>query len=248
MAYETAWWQNAIPLNIRRQVRLMIAPVKRNIPGHRPQWGNLRRTEPFSACYGLDRGQPVDRLYIERFLERMSHRIRGDVLEVRWSEYTRRFGAPDHRSHVIDLDASNRAATIVGDLCDPRTLKPGSYDCVILTQTLQFLSDPDTAITNLYDSLRCGATMLITVPCADRIDPRAPESDFWRWTPAGLRALLTRQCEGANIEVEGGGNLVATLAYMLGCAVEDLPPGDLDGNDPRFPIVACAAVTKPVSQ
>ena len=115
----------------------MITPVKRNIPGRRPNWGNLRRTEPFSACYGLDRGHPVDRLYIERFLERMSHRIRGDVLEVLASDYTRRFGAPDHRSHVIDLDASNRAATIVGDLCDPRALKPGSHDCVIFTQTLQ---------------------------------------------------------------------------------------------------------------
>ena len=89
--------------------------------------------------------------------------------------------------------------------------------------------------------------MLITVPCADRIDPRDPESDFWRWTPAGLRALLTRQCEGAKVEVE-----VAAISVragdVLGCAVEDLRPDDLDGNDPRFPIVACAAVTKPVSQ
>jgi SAM-dependent methyltransferase len=244
MAYSIKWWENRIPPPVRRQVRLWIAPVKRNLPGRRPRWGNLRRAKPFSDCYGWDRGQPVDRMYIERFLERMSHRIRGDVLEVRSSDYTRRFGAADHRSHVLDIDASNRAATIIGDLCDPRTLAPASYDCVILTQTLQFLSAPDAAIASLYDSLRSGGTMLITVPCAARIDPEAPESDYRRWTPAGLRQMVGRQCERAAIEVEGGGNLIAALVAMLGCAVQDLRRQDLAVDDPVFPIIACAAVTK----
>jgi hypothetical protein len=89
-------------------VRLWIAPVKRNLPGRRPRWGNLRRAKPFSDCYGWDRGQPVDRMYIERFLERMSYRIRADVLEVRSPDYTRRFGAADHRSHIVDIESGLR--------------------------------------------------------------------------------------------------------------------------------------------
>jgi hypothetical protein len=47
-----------------------------------PRWGNLRRTAPFSATFGFDRGTPIDRYYLERFLN--SHRalITGRVLEV----------------------------------------------------------------------------------------------------------------------------------------------------------------------
>lgn len=245
MAYNYRWWENRIPPEIRRQVRLSVSPVNRNLPGHRPHWGNLKRAKPFSDCYGLDRGLPVDRVYIERFLERMSSRIRGDVLEVRSPDYTHRFGAADHRTHIVDIEPTNRAATVIGDLCDPHTLSHGSYDCAIVTQTLQFVSSPDMAVANIYESLRSGGTMLITVPCAARIDGRAPESDYWRWTPEGLRAMMDRHCDGAEVEVEGGGNLIATLAAMLGCAVEDLRPQDLADNDPVFPIIACAAVTKP---
>src|SRR5262249_663619 len=34
-----------------------------------PRWGNLRRTSPFSATFGFERGTPVDRFYLERFLD-----------------------------------------------------------------------------------------------------------------------------------------------------------------------------------
>ena len=33
-----------------------------------PYWGNLRRLRPFSVYYGFDRGTPVDRYYLDRFL------------------------------------------------------------------------------------------------------------------------------------------------------------------------------------
>src|SRR4051794_24300652 len=34
-----------------------------NRPGRRVRWGSLRRTRPFSDCYGFDRGLPIDRYY-----------------------------------------------------------------------------------------------------------------------------------------------------------------------------------------
>ena len=51
-----------------------------------PRWGNLRRTIPFSASYGFERGQPVDRYYLHRFLNANRDVITGDVLEVQSSE------------------------------------------------------------------------------------------------------------------------------------------------------------------
>ena len=48
--------------------------------------------EPLSRRFGLDRGRPVDRVFIERFLERHADDVRGRVLEVYEPAYTERFG------------------------------------------------------------------------------------------------------------------------------------------------------------
>ena len=43
----------------------------------RPAWlGTIRRTTPLSERHGYDRGTPVDRYYIERFLEEHRRDIR----------------------------------------------------------------------------------------------------------------------------------------------------------------------------
>jgi hypothetical protein len=224
---------------------MLIAPARRKLPGHVPQWGNLKRQAPFSGCYGWDRGQPVDRFYIEAFLSRMAHCVHGDVLEIRDNGYTTRFGQRGHRSHVLDLDPTNKRADIIGDLCDPTTIAAGLFDCVILTQTLQYMPSPGAALANLFGGLRSGGTLLITVPCAARLDQHAPEADYWRWTPTGLRALIETYCPAAESDVDGAGNLIAMLSAMLGLAVEDVAVDDLSDSDPTFPLVACAAVRKP---
>ena len=54
MPCTTAWLKSRVPRHLRRRVRLLIAPAKRNVPGRRPDWGNLRRAEPFSASSGWD--------------------------------------------------------------------------------------------------------------------------------------------------------------------------------------------------
>src|SRR5207244_6388384 len=45
--------------------------------------GDLNRLTPISATFGFDRGTPVDRYYIERFLEAHAADIAGRVLEAR---------------------------------------------------------------------------------------------------------------------------------------------------------------------
>src|SRR5215218_5304989 len=83
----------------------------------RPAWlGTIRRTTPLSDHWGRDRGTPIDRYYIERFLAAERSTIRGRVLEVLNAEYTERFGTGVERSDVLDIDSSNTTATIVADL------------------------------------------------------------------------------------------------------------------------------------
>jgi hypothetical protein len=81
----------------------------------RPEWfplgsvrfGDLRRLSPFSRCWGLDRGTPVDRYYIERFLAKNADDIRGRVLEIADNTYTLRFGGAQVRqSDILHVDAT----------------------------------------------------------------------------------------------------------------------------------------------
>jgi len=43
-------------------------------------WGGLRQMEPVSRQFGYDRGTPVDRYYIERFLRLNSSAVFGRFL------------------------------------------------------------------------------------------------------------------------------------------------------------------------
>ena len=215
----------------------------RSAPGRRVRWGNTRRAGPFSYHYGYDRGTPVDRYYIETFLASQRPAISGDVLEIRDPGYTRRFG--NHAtSHVLDIDPGNPAATIVGDLSHPDTLRDQQFDCVILTQTLQFLPDPSAALGHLYDRLRPGGVLLVTVPCTAKIDHEMPQSDFWRWTPSGLRQLLAKTCPRSEIVVGSFGNLTTMLGVALGLAQEEFDAEELKRTEVSFPVIATATVRR----
>ena len=239
---------------LRRAARRLPAPIrdavwKRTVgrPSRDVRWGNLRRTEPFSRNWGAERGVPVDRIYIERFLERHAEDIRGEVLEVHASEYTREFGGDRVTgAHVVDLDESNPAATILGDLSDPATLQEGRFDCFVLTQTLQFVQNAAGAVANAYRSLTPGGILLLTVPCVSQLETGWP--DYWRWTPRGLDRFLegTLPAE-ARREVVAYGNVLTTVAFLLGLAAEELSDREYAVEDPSYPLVVCARVERIVA-
>src|SRR5262249_33949153 len=58
----------------------------------RVEFPDLRTTRPISPVWGLDRGIPLDRHYIQSFLERHRVDVAGRVLEIKDPGYTRMFG------------------------------------------------------------------------------------------------------------------------------------------------------------
>jgi len=127
-------------VGIRRHLRRLTRPAL---------LGTLGWTAPVSRRFGYDRGTPIDRYYIERFLEANRAAIQGRVLEVKDSGYTDRFGTDVTGRDVLDADASNPFATIVDDLATCDSIPDGSFDCIILTQTLQFIFDTRAALRSL---------------------------------------------------------------------------------------------------
>src|SRR3954469_20754825 len=123
----------------------------------------LRVQEPVSTQFGLDRGRPVDRFYIERFLERNKNLIRGRVLEIQERTYTDWFGTGVEQSDVLHAGPGNPDATLLGDLTTGEGIPAGAYHCIILTQTLPFIYDVRAAIHGTQTALRPGGHILCTV-------------------------------------------------------------------------------------
>ena len=78
-------------------------------------WGGLRRTTPISREFGFDRGTPVDRYYISKFLDRNRRLIAGRVLEIGDDSYTLEFGSPEVTMRdILHVHEGNPKATIIG--------------------------------------------------------------------------------------------------------------------------------------
>jgi SAM-dependent methyltransferase len=201
-------------------------------------------TAPLSTEWGFDRGTPIDRYYIERFLDAHAADVRGRVLEVKSSEYTRRFDRGVVRADVLDIDPKNEQATIVADLTEVDQVPAGQFDCFILTQTLQFIYDVHAAVRHSHRLLAPGGVLLVTVPVVARISPRyGPDTEFWRFTVASCRRLFGDVFGSANVEIVTYGNVLADMAFLQGAALEEFPRAKLEVNDPYFPlIVAVRAV------
>jgi SAM-dependent methyltransferase len=195
---------------------------------------------PVSGHWGYDRGQPIDRWYIEAFLDAHRADLRGDALEVKSDTYVRRYGASLSRVHVLDVDGANSAATVIGDLGGERPLPPESLDCFVLTQTLQYVWDLRAAVENAHEMLRPGGVLLLTVPSVARISTELDFDDLWRFTADSMRRLLVPAFGEGKVSIVSRGNLVAANAFLAGLAASELSARELDDDDERFPVVIAA--------
>jgi hypothetical protein len=191
--------------------------------------GNTLRDEPFSRNYGFDRGGALDRVFIETFLDKHRHLIRGRVLEVHDDDYTRMLGHHLTRVEVLDIDSTNQNATLVADLT---TEVPGEYDCVVLTQVLNHVADPVKALRNAYAALAKDGAVLVTVPAIQSVAPEVDGDDYWRFTFSGAKKLAHLAVEDEPAEIEAFGGLASSVASLLGLGLWDHFPHNR--GDPRF--------------
>jgi SAM-dependent methyltransferase len=223
------------PLRWRKRLRRL----------RRPAWlGTIRRTTPLSDHYGRDRGTPVDRYYIEQFLDVERSAITGRVLEVLNRDYTERFGMALERSDVLDVDPGNSDATIIADLAAADAIPTATFDCFILTQTLQYVYDLKAAVLHSHRILRPGGTLLCSVPTLSRIDRFELESEYWRLTAAACGRLFADVFGVDQIQVRARGNVLTSIAFLIGIAAEELSTRELEWDDPFFPLIVTVRATK----
>ena len=212
--------------------------------------GDLRRLEPVSRSFGTDRGLAIDRYYIERFLGAHCDDIRGRVLEIGEDTYTRRFGREQvTRSDVLHVHDRNRRATIVGDLADAPQIPDASFDCIILTQTLQLVFDLRAAISTLHRILAPGGVLLVTVPGISQVAVHSEWGKTWYWsfTALALDRLLSENMRTKDLDIRVHGNVLASTALLYGLASEELLPEELDTVDPEYQVIIVARAVKGAS-
>jgi len=219
--------------------------IGRDVPPGAVRWGSLRRTAAFSRNWGYDRGTPIDRIYIEQFLQAHADDVRGACLEVMNADYTERFGGSRvTRCDVLDIDPRNTRATIVGDLGEADSLPAARFDCVIFTQTLHLIPDMRVALATIWRAVAPGGVLLLTVPALGPHDVRqTSHHDRWRVTKTGLDWMLGT-LPAASADITSYGNVLSCAAFLYGLAAEELRADELDVNDPAFPLIVAARLRK----
>ena len=220
--------------------RRLTAPVRRLRGRLVLGESQFNRTRPLSSEYGFDRGTPIDRHYIEAFLQAHVEDIRGDVLEIGDDLYSRRFGRGIEKQDILRYPAGPKA-TIVGDLAEPGTLPSESFDCIILTQALHLIFDMTAAVQQLHRALRPGGVLLVTVPgISPVVGGEWQESWYWSLTENALKRLLSGPFQSSEVSVTSFGNLFAATAFLHGACVEEVDRSKLQPNMEAYPVTVAA--------
>lgn len=201
--------------------------------------------EPLNREFGFSRGTPIDRYYIEQWLEINRDFIKGDVLEVAEDTYTKRFGGNDTIPHILHVSLE-KEGFIKGNLATGEGIPQHSMDCIILTQTIPFIYDCKQVIANLYKMLRKGGTVLITTGGITQISRYDMDQwgHFWSFTTASLRRLIEESEFGENYEITVYGNVKTACALLYGVAAEELSKEELAHYDEDYPVTICAVLRK----
>lgn len=237
-----------LPASVRRWMRITYVRVSERPPYKMVRWGSLRRVTPIHVGWSIGRGNYIDRYYIERYLEQNASNIRGRVLELAENEYTVRFGGDRvTQSDVLDVRQNHPLATIIADLTVGDNIPSNAFDCVILTQVLNFIYDVKAAIRTIHRILKPGGCVLVSVAGISHMAQDEMEycGDYWRFTSLSLRRLFEEVFPAANITVEAHGNVLAAVAFLHGLAVEELGREELDFHDRDFELSVLLKAVKP---
>ena len=239
-------WRWFVPASIRRRLR----PIRKAAVDWRrrrpPRLGALRRVTPIDPNWGFERGTPIDRIYVDQFMLSRTEDIRGRVLEIAAPDYTTRFGTNVEQVDILMASQGNPRATIVGDLTDAPHIADDTFDCAIVTQTLQFVYDVRAAFATLHRILAPGGVLLATVPGITKISP--PEDDewgeWWHYTGRSAQRLAEEAFGQGNVDVRTYGNVLAATGFLYGLAASDLRPEELASHDRLYEVTIAIRAVK----
>lgn len=195
--------------------------------------------EPISRVFGLDRGKAIDRVYIERFLEVNKNYIGGNVLEIAEDTYTFQYGEDRvQESYILHVNGTGKNA-IKGNLETGEGMEENSFDTMIITQTLMFMLDINSAVANIYRMLKHGGTALLTVAGISQVSRYDDDrwGHYFGFYETGVRKLCCEVFGEENVEVKVYGNVKTAVSMLYGLCSGDLQPEDFEVYDKDYPVI-----------
>jgi hypothetical protein len=212
----------------------------------RVDWYNLRILNPISKLFAHDRGTPIDRIYIEHFLESNIQHIKGVLCEIADNKYSQKYGSDIKTYEVLHYTSDNSKATIVGDLTDTTSIPKGTIDCFILTQTLNFIYDFKLAIIGLHYMLKNDGVALVTVAGICQISRYDMDrwGDYWRFTELSIKKSFEEVFGNKNVEVDTYGNVLTATSFLHGISAEELTKEEIFYKDRDYQVTITIKATK----
>lgn len=204
-------------------------------------------TSPISRSFGGEYGTPVDRIYIERFLEQSKMDICGTVMEIESDDYIKRFGGDRVADEIIlHVKGWGGPNVLKGNFETGEGLSENMIDSLICTQTLQYIYDLPEAAKNIYKIIRPGGVALITVPGIKSLSRYhdANWGEQWSFTTKSLFKIFADVFGAENVQVCSYGNIKITTAYLWGVCAEVLKAEDFEYDDEQFPFIITARAKK----
>jgi SAM-dependent methyltransferase len=215
-------------------------------PQGKINWGDFGLVKPFSDSFGFDRGGPVDRYYIENFLESQSPHIKGNVLEIADNAYTLKYGGDKvTKSDVLHVTPGTPGATYIADLSKGDSLPSDHFDCIILTQTLQFIYDYMGALKHSYRILKKDGVLLLTVPGISPIDHGEWGKNWlWSFNEHSMRLIFEDLFPESQFTIQTYGNVYAAISFLHGVGISEVNKSKLDVRDVDFDVIITIQLKK----
>lgn len=221
------------------------------IPPGWVKFGDLRRTTPIGRSYGRERGKPIDRYYIDSFIASHENDIKGKVLEIGDNRYTKEFGKDKvDSSDILNVDKlDNPNTTIVADLTSAPHINSNTFDCIIITQTLQFLYEVREAVNTLHRILKPGGVVLASVPVISQNTDKDC-GDYWCWnfTSLAVNKIFMESFPSENLEVNNYGNVLVAISFLHGLATKELSNEELNYHDDNYEFLVTVRAVKPFEE
>jgi SAM-dependent methyltransferase len=151
------------------------------------------------------------------------------------------------QSDVLHVSPGDANATIIGDLTSAGHIPSETFDCVILTQTLQVIYDVPAALRTVHRILKPGGVALVTVPGISPVSRYDMDrwGYFWAFTSLSAQRLFEETFSDGETAIQTYGNVLAATAFLYGMALEELRPDELDHSDPDYQVIIAVAAKKP---
>lgn len=206
------------------------------------RWGrSLRRIHPLRRDFGWRAGQPINRYYAEsHFFPAHCPDIHGHVMEIADNRYTTQFGGDRvTRSEILHFQAGSPGSTMHGDLTNAPHIPSDTFDCIILTFTLQLIFDIRAALRTVARILKPNGVVLVLVPGISQISRYDMDSwgEHWRFTSLSARLLFEEVFHPSGITVSTYGNVLTATAVLQGLISSELRREELDYHDRDYELL-----------